>query len=90
MLGYVDDVKIVSSYQKESKPYGKNESRATNGFILKIKGNTEYYIDGKRISVKAGDLVFLPKGLSYEYINSGEERLYTSINFYANIENPEF
>ena len=90
MLGYIDNVKIISSFQNRSKPYGKIQSRATHGFLLKIKGFAEYFIDGKSVRVNEGELIFLPKGASYEYVTSqGEDNLYTSVNFEADIENPE-
>ncbi len=82
-------MKIISSFHKTSKLYGKIESRATHGFIFKIKGSTEYLIDGKRFVIHEGDTIFLPKGSSYEYRASDQDSYYTSINFEASFENPQ-
>ena len=88
MLESIDDVKIISSFQKPSQPYKRIQNRATHGFIYRIKGYAKYYFDDKCLTVKEGELIFLPCGSSYEYTTSdSEENQYTSINFTAKIEN---
>ena len=88
MIGAIDDVKIISSFQKRSQTYKKIQNRATHGFIYRIKGSANYYFDGKCLTAKEGELVFLPCGASYEYTTDDSgENLYTSINFTAKIEN---
>ena len=88
MLESIDDVKIVSSFQNRSQAYKKIQNRATHGFIYRIKGDAKYYFDGKCITAREGELVFLPCGASYEYTTDDSgENLYTSINFTAKIEN---
>lgn len=90
LISYTDDVKIVSSFHKNSNPYGKIESRLTHGFIFRTQGKAEYFINGKRIQVNAGEAIFLPKGSAYEYRTEQiSGTLYTSINFEANFENPK-
>ena len=91
MTDFTSGVRIVSSHQNKSKPYGKIQSRATHGFIFKIRGSSEYYIDGKTISLGEGEMIFLPRGLSYEYrTDNPEDSLYTSINFLSDIECGEY
>ena len=88
-IDFTDDVKIISSVHKESKPYGKIESRLAHGFIFRIKGTTEYLFGEKRVTLRRGELIFLPKGASYEYtVEDSEKSLYTSINFQATLTNP--
>ena len=90
MIGNVENVKILSSFHKKSKPYGKIQSRKSHGFIFRIRGDAEYFFDGKSFKVGPGEMVFLPKGSSYEYVTNQESpTLYTSINFEADIENPK-
>jgi AraC-like DNA-binding protein len=86
MIGAVEDIKIVSTIKKESKPYKKVLSRKLHGFVYRIKGKVEYYTNGEVITVNAGELVFLPKGS--EYVINSYDSTYTSINFEAKIENP--
>ena len=87
MIGHIENPRIITSFQNHSKPYGKIESRKTHGFIFKIKGTTEYIIDGERVRVGAGDMIFLHEGLGYEYTSTqGDDNLYTSINFTADID----
>ena len=87
MIGQIEDVKIISSFHKKSKPYGKIQNRATHGFIFRINGYAEYSANGKNLRVTEEEVIFLPKGSAYEYVTS--EGVYTSINFEAEIENPE-
>ena len=83
---FTDDVKIISSVHKESRAYGKIESRLAHGFIFRIKGTAEYLIEGKRVTLRSGELIFLPKGSSYEYtVEDSANSLYTSINFQATL-----
>lgn len=90
MKGYIEGIRIISSAYNKAKPYGKIQSRATHGFIFKIKGSSEYFIGGRTVRVNEGEMIFLPEGLSYEYkTENSEESLYTSINFFADIESPE-
>ena len=89
MIGQIENVRIISSFQHKSKPYGKIQSRASHGFLYRIRGYAEYSIDGREFRVNEGEIVFLPKGSHYEYVTGGEDNLYTSINFEADIENPE-
>ena len=91
MINYTSNVKIISSFHKSSKPYGKIENRLTHGFIFRIHGCAEYFVGGKRFYANEGDVVFLPKGSSYEYRTIGNvDNLYTSINFEADFKNPSF
>lgn len=89
MLSYTEDVKIISSFQNKSKLYGKIQSRATHGFIFRIKGSARYVLEDKVLSLNEGEVIFLPRGSAYEYTtNSQGKNLYTSINFEADLENP--
>ena len=88
MIGLIENVNICSSFKSQSRSYGKKENRSAHGFIFKIKGYSEYIFEDKKITVNAGQVIFLPQGSSYKYYSHGEDTLYTSINFYANIENP--
>ena len=88
MIGLIDNVNICSSFKSQGLSYGKKENRISHGFIFKIKGSAEYIFKDKKLIVNAGQVVFLPQGSSYEYYSYGDDRLYTSINFYGTVENP--
>ena len=90
MIGYIENVKIISSFHMQSKPYGKIDGRKTHGFIYRIKGSADYTINGSYIRVNEGEMIFLPKCSSYEYRTiEGTDNLYTSINFEAEITDME-
>jgi AraC-like DNA-binding protein len=87
MLNYAENVKIISSFQKKSKPYGKIQSRATHGFIFRIKGSAKYIFEDRDLKLNEGEMIFLPRGSAYEYTTDTRgENLYTSINFEADFE----
>ena len=85
MIGHLENIKIVSSFTKRGKPYGKNQSRLTHGFVFKISGSTEYISGCKSFIAKEGEMIFLPQGSSYEYTTTGADPKLTSINFEADI-----
>lgn len=87
MLGFVDDVKIISSFQKASKVHATVESRVSHAFIFRLSGEAEYSFDGRKMNVKQGEVAFLPKGARYECRT--KDSIYMSINFSANIEKPK-
>lgn len=90
MFYNMENLKIVSSFHTESKNFGKIENRQTHGFIIKIKGHTDYVIKGETIGISEGEMIFLPKGSCYEYRSDPtNENTYTSINFQADLKNPE-
>ncbi len=87
MIGLIENVNIVSSFHKQSREYNKTQNRKSHGFIFKIEGSAEYSFGDKKLSTNAGQVIFLPQGINYEFTSTSG--LYTSINFYAEIENPE-
>lgn len=90
MLRNMENLKITSSFHKESKPFNKIQCRATHGFIFKIKGYAEFAFPDRTTTVNEGEVIFLPQGSAYEVTtHSHNGNLYTSINFCAEIENPE-
>lgn len=84
MADNIENLKIIWSIHKASKPYAKIENRPTNSFIIRTKSVCTYKFGGESLTVNEGELIFLPKGTTYEYITEGES-LYTSINFAGEI-----
>ena len=91
MLENFSNVKLLSSYKGLTKLSGKVENRKSNAFIIRMKGSVMYHMDGRSFEVGAGSIIFSPKGASYEYETSEENRSeYMSINFEADIDKPRF
>lgn len=89
MFGNMENLKIMSSFHKESKAFNRIQCRATHGFIFKIKGYAEFDFEDRKITINEGEVIFLPQGSSYEAKTySRDGNLYTSINFCAELENP--
>jgi AraC-like DNA-binding protein len=89
MLEHMEDLQIVSSFKSQTKPFGKKQGRPYHGFIFKIKGATEYYFEDRTVTLKEGEVIFLPRGAIYSYASvPSEKNLYMSINFQARIKDP--
>lgn len=89
MFDNIENLKIVSSFHKASQPYNKIENRTTNSFIIRVSGSVLYSFSDKKIPVSAGEMIFLPKGVCYEYkTTSPIASDYTSINFLADVKTP--
>ncbi len=86
MFDNVGNVELVSSYKGVSKLQGAVENRKSNGFIIKLNGYGEYDFGDRALRVGEGEMLFLPKGISYNYRSfcDGEPN-YMSINFSADI-----
>ena len=89
MPSYMEDLKIVSSFKKKSKPYGRIQDRMTHGFLFKIKGTSQYFFETETVTVREGEVIFLPRGSTYSYVNTPpDDSLYMSINFQATLDSP--
>ncbi len=82
MFNDIENLKIISSLHRVSKQFNKIEKRKYNTFIIRTTGEVEYDFYDSKISVQKGEMIFLPKGISYEYTTlSPAPSVYTSINF---------
>lgn len=82
MFDNIENLKIVSTLHKACKPYSKIENRKTNSFIIRVTGSVLYNFYDNTIHINSGDMIFLPKGITYEYRTLCDEpSIYTSINF---------
>ena len=89
MLGLIENANILSSFHQQHKLYGKIQNRKSHAFLFKISGSMDYNFGDKQMTLKQNQVIFLPQGSSYEYTCQEKDvGLYTSINFYANVENP--
>ena len=82
MFNDIENLKIISSLHRVSKQFNKIEKRKYNTFIIRTTGEVEYNFYNDKFCVKKGEMIFLPKGISYEYTTlSTMPSMYTSINF---------
>ncbi len=88
MFDYVENLKLISSYRTQAKPYRKIENRSRHGFIIKATGSSNYIVDGKNVKLSAGEMILLPKGSTYECYTT-EKSINVSLNFKGDLINPE-
>ena len=90
MFENIENLKIISSLHRTSASHNKIENRPTNTFIMRISGKVEYDFYDKIITLNKGEIIFLPKGISYKSrCLPGEECIYTSINFEGQLTDPK-
>ena len=86
MTDNIENLKIISSIHKSSRTYAKIENRPTNSFVIRTKGMCTYNFGDREITVNEGEMIFLPKGITYEYTSTPENKsFYTNINFLGEI-----
>ena len=73
MLDNIENLKIISVLHKTSKPYGKVEVRKAHSFIIRVCGSMQYYFEDRTVTINGGEMIFVPKGSSYEYKKASEE-----------------
>ena len=82
MFENMENLKFDSMVCKVSKPYSKVHNRAKHAFNIRIKGGMYYDFEGKKLTVKAGEMIFIPKGSNFSYrIFPDSESTCVSINF---------
>jgi len=89
MFDNIENLKIISSLHKTCKSCNKIENRPTHSFIIRITGSVLYNFYDKQVLINPGEMMFLPKGTTYEYKKLSGEGLYTSINFLADLSDPK-
>lgn len=81
MLSEIRTLGIESAIRKKSTCLEKINNRNSNTFNVRISGAVEYRFKEKSIVVNAGEMIFLPKGVSYTFrVLSKEDSLCTIIN----------
>lgn len=86
MFDNIENLKIISSLHRKNKTSNTITNRSANAFIIRVKGAVFYDFYDKTVLAKEGDIIFLPKGVSYFYKCLNEDSLYTSINFECDFE----
>ena len=90
MLDNMENLKIISSLRQPSKPHALIKSRTCHGFVARIHGEVRYDFEDRSVTVKEGEMIFIPQGVKYEYTTLSEEKsLDTSINFTADFDPSE-
>lgn len=73
MLENVENLKVLSVLHRKSKPYGLVESKKAHSFNIRVCGSVQYRFEDKTILVSEGEMIFLPKGIRYEYEKVSEK-----------------
>ena len=90
LFGYIENLKIISSLHRVSKQINIIDKRKTNTFIIRVRGSVVYDFHDHMIHTNPGDMIFLPKGVSYKsWTVSEEPSVYTSVNFDGELVNPK-
>ena len=81
MFNNIENLKIISVLHHTTKPHGKVESRKAYSFIIRVRGSMQYFFEDRTLILNEGEMIFLPRGCSYEYKKvSDEDAIATIIN----------
>lgn len=90
MLENIENLKLVSVVHKASKSYATVSHRMTHAFNIRVTGEMHYDFGDKRMTVEAGEMIYIPKGSTYIYKTEPDsESICTVISFEGDIENVE-
>ena len=89
MFENIENLKIIASFHRASKPILKIDCRKTNVFLLRIKGSVLYDFYGKKMLARKDDIIFIPKGAPYTAKSLSDNCMYTSIHFDADFTEPQ-
>lgn len=80
------DVEVVSVISGNSTEQARISGRPSHAFIYKVSGESVYYLRDKQINHKAGTLLYIPEGESYEFKKISTEATHRLVNFHARID----
>lgn len=66
MFEGVKNLEIISAITKVSNRYGRIDNRKMHTFNIRASGTMEYDFGEKKILVKEGEMIYLPKGCTYK------------------------
>ncbi len=85
MFDDMNNLKIHKAFHGISSPHFIMNNRPCHALIFKISGESVYSFNGKRIRLKQGEILFIPKGTCFEnHCISGDNK-YIIIDFSAHI-----
>lgn len=80
----INNLKIESVITKVSTKHGKIIRRKYHTFNIRVSGQMKYHFGDKTVTVNTGEVIFLPKGSTYDYcVESVGESVCTIINLDA-------
>ena len=79
MFDNIEKIKIASVLRRVSKPSAHVPGRNAHGLNIRVSGENQYTFSDKQVTVKAGEVIFIPKGTVYHY-KTTEGSICTTIN----------
>ena len=77
---------IIGARRFESRRKIIMDSRPNHALVLRLGGEVVYNYDGKELGSTAGDMVFIPKGVSYEVEPVGKYNDFAIVYFDCEVE----
>lgn len=88
MFENIETLKLIEIVDGPSALYHECRDRARHAFVFKLSGESSYDFGGHVFHLKAGEMMYVPKGATYTVKRvSTEESRFVSLNFDAEIEN---
>ena len=82
MFENIENLKLLNVVEGVSIKQGMYTNRVSHAFVYKCTGASVYHFGGRTLELRAGEVLFIPKGSSYTVRRtSDEESNYVLINF---------
>ena len=78
---FVSDISIVSGVRQKGRGVDFRSGRLKHGFLYLLSGEATFYLPGKTLRVKTGELLYIPKGLAYKMQYSQPDTTFIVVNF---------
>ena len=89
MFEKIDNLKLIDIVEGVSVQQGAFVDRFSHAFVYKISGASRYCFDGQTLELRAGELLFIPKGSTYTVKRTSEEESrYVLANFDGEFTKP--
>ncbi len=82
MFENIENLKLLNVVEGVSIRQGVYTERVSHAFVYKCSGASVYHFGGRTLELRAGELLFIPKGSSYTVRRiSAEDSRYVLVNF---------
>lgn len=83
----IENLKLIDIVEGKSVKNGVFKDRFSHAVVFKVSGESKYFFSDKQLVLKAGEIIYIPKGANYSVNRLCEESSsYIAINFDGDIK----
>ena len=86
MFENIENLKLIDIIESKSVKSGFFKERFAHGLVFKVSGESIYHFGNKNLSLKAGEVIYIPKGTDYSVNRITADSDYIAINFDGTVD----